>query len=200
MSRFIEKQRHLIDFTLASLWRRKGKNLSLLAVYTAVVFFLASVMFFTSALKKEAALLLRGAPEVVVQRLLAGRHDLIPADYIDKIRDIPGVAEVRGRLWGYYYDPVLGANYTFMVPPDRELEPGQTVIGPGVAQLRQVGEGDIMTFRTYRGTLLILDVMEVLPSEAELVDADLIMISAHEFTRLFGQPEGYFHRSGADGT
>jgi len=192
MSRFIEKQRHLIDFTLASLWRRKGKNLSLLAVYTAVVFFLASVMFFTSALKKEAALLLRGAPEVVVQRLLAGRHDLIPADYIDKIKGIPGVAEVRGRLWGYYYDPVLGANYTFIVPPDRELEPGQTVIGPGVAQLRQVGEGDIMTFRTYRGTLLILDVKEVLPSEAELVDADLIMISAHEFTRLFGQPEGFF--------
>ena len=36
----IEKQRHIIDFMLSSLWRRKGKNLSLLLVYTFVIFLL----------------------------------------------------------------------------------------------------------------------------------------------------------------
>lgn len=192
MGKLIERQRNLIDFTLASLWRRKGKNLSLLAVYIVVVFFLGSVMFFAEALKREAALLLRGAPEVVVQKLTAGRHDLIPAGYMEKIGAIPGVAEVRGRLWGYYFDPVLGANYTFMVPPDQRLETGEVVIGPGVAKLRQVGEGDIMTFQTSRGTLLIFEVGDVLPAEAGLVDADLILLSAPDFTRLFGQPAGVF--------
>ena len=47
----IEKQRHIIDFMLSCLWRRKGKNLSLVVVYTFVIFLLASVMFFAQAIK-----------------------------------------------------------------------------------------------------------------------------------------------------
>ena len=38
MNRSLERQRSILDFALSSLWRRKGKNLSLLAVYTLVVF------------------------------------------------------------------------------------------------------------------------------------------------------------------
>ena len=73
----IEKQRHIIDFMLSSLWRRKGKNLSLVVVYTFVIFLLASVMFFAHAIKKEAGLILRDAPEIIVQRLVAGRQGFI---------------------------------------------------------------------------------------------------------------------------
>ena len=58
MKSWIERQRNIIDFTVASLARRKGKNLALVAVYTFVVLLLASVIFFTGALKKEAALTL----------------------------------------------------------------------------------------------------------------------------------------------
>ena len=42
----------MIDFTIAALARRKGKNLALISVYTFVVMLLASVIFFTGALKK----------------------------------------------------------------------------------------------------------------------------------------------------
>ena len=38
MIRSIEKQRNILDFTLSSLWRRLGKNLALVVVYTLVVF------------------------------------------------------------------------------------------------------------------------------------------------------------------
>jgi hypothetical protein len=91
----IEKQRSIIDFTLASLLRRKGKNATLLAVYIMVVFLLASVMFFTQAIRKEAAAVFDDAPELVVQRIVAGRHDLIPLVYVEKLRDIRGVRSVR---------------------------------------------------------------------------------------------------------
>ena len=116
MIRSIEKQRNIIDFTLSSLWRRKGKNLALVLVYTLVVFSLGSVMFFTQALKNEAAIILRGTPEIIVQRMMAGRHDLIPVAYAQKISAIRGVKAVKDRLWGYYYDPIGRANYTLMVP------------------------------------------------------------------------------------
>ena len=76
--RWIEKQKNILDFTLASLVRRKGKNMALIVVYTVVIFTLASVMFFTYSIKQEAAQTLKNAPEMVVQRLVMGRHDLIP--------------------------------------------------------------------------------------------------------------------------
>jgi len=114
---WLEKQRNLMDFALSSLVRRKLKNLGLLALYTLIVFLLASVMFFTHALRREALLVLEGAPEITVQRVVAGRHDLMPTPYVAMIEDIRGVASVQTRLWGYYYDGVVGANYTLLVPP-----------------------------------------------------------------------------------
>jgi len=62
MKSWIEKQKYLIDFTLSSLARRKVKNLGLLAVYTLIIFLLASVMLFTHALRREAAAVLQNSP------------------------------------------------------------------------------------------------------------------------------------------
>ncbi|NTV13112.1 MAG: FtsX-like permease family protein [Desulfobulbaceae bacterium] len=192
MGKGLQRQRHILDFTLAALWRRKGRNLALLVVYTAVVFLLASVMFFTQAVKREAAQLLSGAPEMVVQKLLAGRHELIPAAYLEKIREIMGVAAVRGRLWGYYYDPAVGTNYTLLVPEVSEPEPGRIRIGQGVARARRLAVGDLLTLRGADGGQQLFEVKQLLPDESELLSADLILISAADFTSLFGQPPGYF--------
>ncbi len=117
MRHWIEKQRYIIDFTISSLLRRKVKNFGLLALYTLIVFILASTMFFTHSIKKEASLILKGAPEIVVQKIVAGRHDLLPVSYVDTIKAIRGVAAVESRLWGYYYDSLVGANYTLLTPP-----------------------------------------------------------------------------------
>jgi hypothetical protein len=44
VSSWIQKQRYLIEMTLSSLLRRKGKFTALIVVYTSIVFLLASVM------------------------------------------------------------------------------------------------------------------------------------------------------------
>jgi ABC-type lipoprotein release transport system permease subunit len=116
MRAWIEKQQYLMDFTLSSLLRRKVKNVSLLLLYTLIVFILASVMFFTHSIKKEASVILHGSPEIIVQKVKAGRHELFPIRQIEQLKTIRGVASVEGRLWGYYFDPDVGANYTFLVP------------------------------------------------------------------------------------
>ncbi|MCA9473761.1 MAG: FtsX-like permease family protein [Nitrospirales bacterium] len=114
MRAWIEKQQYLMDFTLSSLLRRKVKNVSLLLLYTLIVFILASVMFFTDSIKKEASVILHGSPEIIVQKLRAGRHELFPIGQIEQLKTIRGVASVEGRLWGYYFDPDVGANFTFL--------------------------------------------------------------------------------------
>jgi ABC-type lipoprotein release transport system permease subunit len=192
MTGFVRKQRYLIDFTLSSLARRKGKNLGLLLVYTLIVFMLASVMLFTHALRREAGIILQDSPEIILQRMVAGRHALIPADYLEKIGKVRGVSSKAGRLWGYFYDPAVKANYTMMVPAERELTPTQAIIGAGIARTRGVGIGDYITFRSHAGEAFSFEVVDILSAESELVSADLVLISEYAFRRTFGVPAGFF--------
>lgn len=186
----IEAIRNILDFTLSSLLRRKGKNITLIVVYTLVIFLLASVMFFTHSIRREASLVLQGAPEIVVQKLIAGRQDLIPINYIEKIQDIKGVRSTRGRLWGYYFDAAIGANYTLMVPGEGQLSPGAVEIGEGVSKSRQVFEGDLLTLRAYDGQPMFYQVERILSSESALVSSDLILMEERDFRNLFQFPEG----------
>ena len=123
MANVIERQRHIIDFTLSALLRRKGKNGALLLVYTLLIFVLASVLFFTHALKREAALVLNEAPEIIVQRTLTGRYQPIPIAWGDGIRKINGVISVRPRLWGYQYDSVFQASESPPAKPEALKKP-----------------------------------------------------------------------------
>jgi len=188
---WIERQRHLIDFTLASLLRRKGRNLGLLTVYTLLVFVLASAMLYTHALRREATTILEGAPEIVLQRLVAGRHDLIPPGYVERIGRMRGVQEIRGRLWGYYYDSVVKANYTFMVPADGSVARGTIVVGPALARQRGLDPNTGISFRSYSGELFSFSVAAVLPQSSELASADLILINEDDFRAFFAYPSGH---------
>ncbi|HSB06686.1 MAG TPA: FtsX-like permease family protein [Thermodesulfobacteriota bacterium] len=191
MSNWIERQKNILDFTLSSLLRRKWKNIALVFVYTLIVFMLASVMFLTYSIKKEASVLLKDAPEVIVQRISAGRHDPIPISYIDSIKEIRGVQSVRGRLWGYYYDPIVGANYTLIVPENSQLESGSIEIGQGISRTRWVFKGDTIEFRSHDGKLLELEIRNILSPESELVSSDLIVISEEDFRKVFGGSKDY---------
>ena len=188
MKNGIDRQRNIIDFTLSSLLRRKKKNAALIFVYTLVVFSLSSVLFFSESLKKEASIILREAPEMVIQRIVAGRHEQIPTSYIAKIEDIRGITEIKARLWGYYYDPVTGANYTLVVNGDSGLSPGTIAIGEGVSRVRLAFQGDTIEFRAYDGEIFELEVKDILSPESSLVSADLIVISEGDFRRLFNTP------------
>lgn len=186
LHRWIDKQRYLLGFTLSSLWRRKGKNLALVIVYTGIVFSLASVMFFTQALKSEAFLILQGSPDIIVQKIVAGRHDLIPLTYIQKISAIRGVEGVKARLWGYYYDPAVQANYTLMVTDDAALTEGDILVGHDLSQVRRLAKGSRIIFQTNAGKPLNLRISGILAPETGLVAADLILIREADFRHLFG--------------
>lgn len=186
MTGWLERNRNIVDFTLSSLLRRKGKNVALVIVYTFVVFMLASVMFFTGAIRREASFILKDAPDIVVQKISAGRHDLMPVYRIERIKEIRGVTAVKGRLWGYYFDPIAGANYTLTAVNDGSVKPGQIVIGNAIAKVRLASEGDIMPFRSYDGNPVNFKISGVLSSASDLVSSDIVLVSEVDFRKLFG--------------
>ena len=180
-----------MDFTLASLWRRKVRNLSLLLVYALVVFLLSSVIFFANALREEAEAVLEGSPELIVQRTVGGRHSLVPVGYAEKISRIRGTASVRPRLWGYYYHPASRSNFTLMVPEKFSLPDDSVEIGAGVLRAwRDLWDGKLY-FKTHDGDAISLKPVGTLSDEAELVAADLILMSESAFRKISGVPEGY---------
>jgi len=187
----IERQRHIVNFTLASLLRRKRKNGALLLVYSLVVFLLASVMFFAHALKRESALILRESPEIVVQRSFTGRWQPIPLAYAEKIAGIRGVLEVKPRLWGYYYDSNFRANYTLIAPESRRVAPGTIAIGSGISRLRNAFAGDTISFTGFDGRLQSYQVTSVLNEASQLLTADLILMSDSDYRALSGLPAGF---------
>jgi ABC-type lipoprotein release transport system permease subunit len=186
------RHRYLLDYSLSSLARRPAKHLSLLLVYGLVVFLLASVMLFTQSLQREARLTLSRSPELILQRLLAGRHDLIPAAYIDRIGDIRGVGEVYGRLWGYFYDPAVRANYTLMVPRREGPAEGEILIGSGLARTRGLGVGDYLSLRSATGEPFSFRVAAVLAAESELLSSDLMLLHERDFRSFFAYPPDRF--------
>lgn len=188
----LERQRYLVDFTLASMARRRGRTLALLTAFTLVVAAVASVLFLTEALRREASRLLRDAPEIVVQRLAAGRHELFPEERLGTLQAIRGVAGVRPRLWGYWYDAGVKANYTVLVPGEFPFGDGDAIVGPAVARLRALEPGGRILLRAHDGEPLLFTVREVLPEEAELVSGDVVALSAAGFRRLFGLAPGRF--------
>lgn len=192
MSAWLERQRWILDFTLASLLRRKAKNLSLLAVYALVVFALASVLLLTRSLRDQAVRAVRGAPAIVLQRLAAGRHDLAPAAYVDAAAGVRGVTGARGRLWGYHFDAISGANYTVLVPDRWWGAPGEMVVGPGVARVRRLRVGDLVDVRSAGDGYLRLRVREIAARDVELVASDLVLVGEEDFRRWFGVPDGRY--------
>lgn len=183
-------RRHLkiLEYTLASLLRKKYKSVALISVYAFTIAVLGSVLFLTQALKSEAVSTLASAPEIVVQRVSAGRHDLIPISYADEIRKFPGVKAVTPRIWGYYYDSLIKANLTLIGIGQNqerlELLEGRLPAGPNECA---IGMGIVTSFGPEKGEILALENSEgfsreyritgVFKAESNLLTNDLVIMS-----------------------
>jgi hypothetical protein len=184
----LRHQRALLEYALAALLRRSVKAVVLATVLVLIVFLAASIAFLRASVRFEAGAVLRDAPDLIVQRLVAGRQELVPAAALARLRDLPGVARAHGRLWGYYYDPAAGANYTVAVPASDPPAEGEAAIGGGISRSRQSYSRDVFALRSYRGEAVLLTIKAVLPERADLIAADLLLVSEPDFRQLFALP------------
>ena len=203
-----ERHKHILSFSITSLLRRKGKNLSIFLIYTLMVFLLGSVVFFVSAIKREAATTLKGAPDIVVQQIRAGRHDLIPTEYMEKVRTIRGVTKVIPRVWGYYFDGPTQSNYTiigmdgnsyeafrdripFLSPEEAPIGNGKVLIGKGIARSRGLKRGGHFYLLRSDGGLKTFEVSGIFSGRSSLLTHDLIVMSEKDVRELFLIPARY---------
>ena len=200
----VNRHINVLDYTLQSLSRRKFKNFGIILVFTFVIFVTASVLFLSYSFKREALLILKDSPELIIQRMTAGRHELIPVGITGEIAKIPGVSKVEPRYWGYYYDSLAKANYTVLAASaplsesnrllkgslPAEADGTSAAIGRGISLTRFVDIGSVLTLESSRGTLMDFRVAGVFASDSELLTSDLIVIGLPAFKKLFDMPDG----------
>ncbi len=198
---------NILDYALSSLWRRRAKNLSVLVVFSWVIFLVASFQLVTQALTETAASVLRSTPEITVQKMSAGRQVEIPLDVSRKLAGIFGIQEVVPRVWGYYFDEVSGANYTVMgIAPGRmplldrlqltleeggmydQESPGKAIIGRSIRRtLEEKGSTLLSLFRPDLSQASF-EVTGVFKPEVDILTNDLIVMNIEAARDLFAIP------------
>lgn len=206
------KHLRILEFALSSLLRQRYKNTVIILAFSLNVFLVASLLLLTDALNKEAEELLKGTPELIIQKLKGGRHELIPISYRDAISKIRGIRNVVPRYWGYYYDPSTRANYTFMgadeIPPEvSNMIEGSfcenfykqphhkdnnfrfCIIGQGIAEARFIDVDDIIPVRGADGGVYVLKVVGVFKSDSVILTNDLVVMSTEDLKAIFDIPD-----------
>jgi lipoprotein-releasing system permease protein len=197
----VNKHLKIIEYALSSLLRRKYRNAAIISAYTITVAALVSVLFLTSSLRKEADFVLEGAPDLIVQRTIGGRHELIPAEYGDVISSIRGVREVTPRYWGYYYDALTEANYTLlgsgagaadlqMLDGHLPGNDGECAVGAGVAALRGSSASGELILVNSDNMGVLFEVSGVFTAASALLTNDLVVLTDKAVVDFFGFPSG----------
>ncbi|PLX84537.1 MAG: hypothetical protein C0618_11395 [Desulfuromonas sp.] len=183
----MNRQLKLLEYALAGLTRRKGKNVALLLVYAFTIAALGSVLFLTDALRSEARQTLDHAPEMVVQRISAGRHELIPRSYATTIAQLPGVRQATPRVWGYYYDALVRANFTLMgvTEPETQIKDlqgqlpaadNECAVGIGIADIFGATIGDSLVLVDAHGKNRVFAISGIFSAHSALLTHDLILM------------------------
>jgi ABC-type lipoprotein release transport system permease subunit len=103
---------YLIEYAINAILRQKYKNLFIVTIFTFLTFLLTSVFFITNSIKYELDSTVDSLPQIIVQKLKAGRHYDIDVNAVDKILEISGVSDAVARVWGYYYFENAGVNFS----------------------------------------------------------------------------------------
>jgi lipoprotein-releasing system permease protein len=189
----------IIEYALSSLLRRKNKSLAIIIAFTLTVTALSSILFLTSSLKFEASYVLASAPDLIVQKNIAGRHDLIPIKYAETIQKIIGVRTVSPRYWGYYYDAMTEANYTLqgtghsaktlkLLEGRLPVKESECAVGIGVAEIRSTESGGELILVNSENTGILFEVVGVFQAESSMLTHDLIVLTNQAIIDFFGFP------------
>lgn len=209
-SAILQRQINLLDYALAGLYRRRWKNIGILLVFALVIFLFASFQLLSRGLTEAARQILKGAPDITVQQMSAGRQVPLDPGMAKRLQPIFGISRIVPRIWGYYFDERNGANYTVvgldptnfrdalplpLLPagakePD-EMPHGGVYIHRAVAE--SMGLGSRRSFSLFRPDLSMASftVSGIFDRTTSLATADMMLMSLSDARALFDIPQPY---------
>nr|WP_321268610.1 FtsX-like permease family protein [uncultured Sulfurimonas sp.] len=195
---------YLIEYAINAIFRQKYKSFFITTVLTFLVFLLTSIFFITNSIKYELNSTVDALPEIVVQKIKAGRHYDIDADIQEDILGITGVVDAVSRVWGYYYFENAGVNFSIVGIDEFEAQYKNSLknvvksgnLGDSQNSFMVVGSGvkqtmydnyykEYFNFIRPDGTLKKVEVVGVFDGDTQLESNDMIVMSKENVREIF---------------
>jgi ABC-type lipoprotein release transport system permease subunit len=200
---------YLLEFAINSILRAKGKNIFITTIFTLLIALLASIFFITSSIRYELDQTIESLPEIIIQKVRAGREYDIEVDRVEEIVTIAGVKSVTPRVWGYYYFANGGVNFSIVginqydeqyrdslerlverVDFDRLESNSSMLVGLGVKRVMSSSYySDYFNFIKPDGTLKKVMIGGVFRGDTELESSDMIILPQKDAREIFGMGE-----------
>ncbi len=210
-----ERQRDIIDYSLQNMLRRWSKNTLIMIIFIVLVFIVSSVLFINGSLTREMMVTSIDLPDITVQRIKGGRQVNIQAPDALEIEKIPGVEAVEKRVWGYFYQETLQANFTIYGMDLDQLEKGEynqivdwksypddvkrnsdfrMIVGHGVLELLKNIEMDntFLFFQPGWQQLISFDIIGTFRGETELQSNDMMILQTQGARKVLELPDNEF--------
>ncbi len=200
--------RYFLDFTIASLFIYKKRNLFILLMLTLLIFLSSSVLFIASSLKKELIAASSEMPQIIVQKRVAGRLEDINTNKILDLVSIEGVEKVVPRIWGLYRFDRLGVSFS-IVGIDRfdydylkELQDAAKLLNKDPKEGMVVGQGvyaalqksyytNDFNFLLPQGGIKKLKIIGVFDAKNRLLSNDMMLMSTRNARKILGIKSDY---------
>ncbi|MFW2365536.1 MAG: ABC transporter permease [Desulforhopalus sp.] len=199
---------NILDYSLASLKRKRLKNAAIFSIFTGIIFLLTSFHLLGEVLTEAAERILHTVPDITIQQMSAGRQTSLGVAVEDELSSIYGIQRAERRIWGYYFDESNGANYTVIgsdslrngnidgqeaglskgrLPANR----GEVVISENIRRQLQLGERKF--FSLFRPDLSqsAFQTVGIFNEEQDIVTADVMLMSLEDARDLFAIPQGF---------
>ncbi|MBU1658967.1 FtsX-like permease family protein [bacterium] len=200
---------YLIEYAINAVLRQKYKSFFIVSVFMLLTFLLTSVFFITNSIKHELESTVDALPQIIVQKIKAGRHYDIDVSSVDGILEIAGVSDAVARVWGYYYFENAGVNFSLVGIEQYEKQYKNSfesivekfdlthneddsfmVAGEGVYQtMQQNYYKEYFNFIKPDGTLKKVNLAGVFDSDTNLESNDMIVLSKETLREIFDIPE-----------
>ncbi|NWF96117.1 MAG: FtsX-like permease family protein [Candidatus Thorarchaeota archaeon] len=204
---------NLANYALGNVLKYRARSMAIVALLMASSGLLCSVEIVREGVMTDVKASLDNGPDVIVQKLVAGRQVPLPDEWVAEIADVPGVRVSTPRVWGYVdvgggmlmtivgvnvteYSSLVGVIGTEIVGDGRFLNDNATrelVIGQGIADLMrnaaspvQIGVGSRIALIAYDGGLLEFTVVGVFESSSTIYSYDMILTDISSARELFG--------------
>jgi ABC-type lipoprotein release transport system permease subunit len=200
---------YLIQYAINSILRQKSKSLFITIIFTILTFLLTSIFLITHSIKYELDLTVDSLPQIIVQKMKAGKAYDIDTSVVDEILEISGVTDSIARVWGYYYFENAGVNFTLVGLDQYEKQYKKSFenivqkfdideLSANSSMLVGTGVKRVMSQNYYQkyfnfikpdGTLKKINIGGVFHSDIQFESNDIIILSKDDVRDIFEMDE-----------
>ena len=201
---YMNRHLNILDFTLRFILRRLPSHMVVMSIFTVIVFLASSLILTLQSLKWEALKVLSLSPEIIVQKVMAGRQVPIEKNRKAEIESILGVSNAQPRTWGYLYEPYSGANFTLWGVNEYTIrrmaevqlsfreggifnlsEMGKIVVGEKIPEVMNLGGRKNITLTDAMGNPENFEISGIFTTSSSLLTADLMLMHEADLREFF---------------